>query len=148
MARGFAIVYATERTSYQNPPDCIAGVPSRHEKALGKPQGLIVVSSSEPSSSVIHAAHTAHAATGHGRSFPLRMLGDRRLGGDDQARDRRGVLEGRADELGRIDNAELDKVAVLAGLRIVARSGEKKDIAARISQIKAQIEETASRSGP
>ena len=71
------------------------------------------------------------------------MLGDRRLGGDDQTRDRRGVLEGRTDDLGRIDNAELDQVAVLAGLRIVARSGEKKDIAARISQIKAQIEETA-----
>ena len=56
-----------------------------------------------------------------------------------------------ADDLRRIDNAELDKVAVLAGLRIVARSGEKKDIAARISQIKAQIEETAQidyRAGP
>ena len=46
------------------------------------------------------------------------------------------------------DDAELDQVAIRAGLRIVARSGEKKDIEARISQIKAQIEETASRSGP
>ena len=48
------------------------------------------------------------------------MFGDRRLGGDDQSRDRRGVLEGRADDLGRIDNAELDQVAILAGLRIIA----------------------------
>ena len=48
------------------------------------------------------------------------MFGDRRLGGDDQTRDRRGVLEGRPDDLGRIDNSKLDQVAILAGLRIVA----------------------------
>jgi hypothetical protein len=41
---------------------------------------------------VIHAAHAA--ALGERRSFLLRMFGDRRLGGDDQTRDRRGVLEG------------------------------------------------------
>ena len=44
---GFAIVYATKRTSYQNPPGCIAGVPSRQEKGPRTPQGLVVVSSSE-----------------------------------------------------------------------------------------------------
>jgi hypothetical protein len=48
------------------------------------------------------------------------MFGDRRLGGDDQTRDRRGVLEGRADDLGRIDNAEFDQVAKFTGLGIVA----------------------------
>ena len=48
------------------------------------------------------------------------MFGDRRLGGDDQTRDRRGVLEGRAHDLGRIDNAERDEIAVFAGLRVVA----------------------------
>jgi hypothetical protein len=48
------------------------------------------------------ASHTAHATARHGRSFLLRMSGDRRLDGDDQTRDRRGVLEGRADNLGRI----------------------------------------------
>src|SRR5664279_3857468 len=48
------------------------------------------------------------------------MFGDRRLGCDEQTRDRRGVLEGRADDLGRIDNAELDQVTILPGLRIVA----------------------------
>jgi hypothetical protein len=88
------------------------------KKALGRPQGLVVVSSSEPPSfSVIHAAH---AASRHGRRFLLRMFGDRRLGGDNQTRDRRGVLKGRTDHLGRIDNAELDQVAILSGLCIIA----------------------------
>src|SRR5450631_3931833 len=48
------------------------------------------------------------------------MFGNRRLGGDDQTRDRRGVLEGRADDLGWIDDAELNQIAILPGLRIVA----------------------------
>ena len=88
------------------------------KKAPGKPQGLVVVSSCEPpSSSVIHAAH---AAARHGRRFLLRMFGDRRLGGDDQTRDRRGVLKGCTDDLGRIDDSELEQVAKLAGLRIIA----------------------------
>ena len=78
------------------------------KKALGKTQGLAVVSSSKPNSSVIHAAHAAHAAPRHGRSLLLRMFGDRRLGGDDRTRDRRGVLEGRADDLGRIDVLPLE----------------------------------------
>jgi multimeric flavodoxin WrbA len=44
---GIAIVYATKRTSCQNPPDCIAGVPTRHGKGPRKAQGLAVVSSSD-----------------------------------------------------------------------------------------------------
>ena len=34
--------------------------------------------------------------------------------------DRRGVLQGGADDLGRIDDAKLDKIAIFAGLGIVA----------------------------
>src|SRR5262245_34012690 len=41
------------------------------------------------------------------RSFLLRELGDRRLGGDDQTRDRCGVLERGPHDFGRIDDAEL-----------------------------------------
>src|SRR5262249_47525440 len=80
--------------------------------------GLVVVSSSEPRSLVIHAAHAA--ARRESRCFLLRMLGDRRLGGDHHTRGRRGVLEGRADDLGRIDNAERNEVAKFADLRIIA----------------------------
>src|SRR5205809_1141638 len=91
------------------------------EEALGKPRASPLVSSSGHSnSSVLPAAHAAVATARHGRSFLLRMFGDRRLGGDDHTRDGCGVLEGRADDLGRIDNAELDQIAIFAGLRIVA----------------------------
>jgi hypothetical protein len=68
--------------------------------------------------SVIHAA-----VLGERRSFLLRMFGDRRLGGDDQTRDRRGGREGRAHDLGRIDNAERDEIAVFAGWYPAAKSG-------------------------
>src|SRR5262245_46153376 len=80
--------------------------------------GLLVVSSSESRSSVIHPAHSA--ARRESRCFLLRMFGDRRLGSDHHTRSRRGVLEGRADDLGRIDNAERNEVAIFAGLRVVA----------------------------
>jgi hypothetical protein len=39
---------------------------------------------------------------------------------DDQTRDRSGVLEGRADDLGRIDNAERNETTKFAGMRVVA----------------------------
>src|SRR5690606_7935192 len=48
-----------------------------------------------PTGSEIHAAHAAAMAMAVvGRGFLLRQLGDHRLGGDDQARDRRRVLQG------------------------------------------------------
>src|SRR5580704_18016906 len=105
------------RNQKNTPPVPLAAwVTSGHEKGPRETPGRRRCFSSEPSSSVIHAAHAAHAAAlGERRSFLLRMFGDRRLGGDDQTRDRRGVLEGRAQHLGRIDNAERDEIAVFAG---------------------------------
>ena len=47
------------------------------------------------------------------------MLGDGRLGGDDQAGDRRRVLKRGAHDLGRVDDAELHEIAELARLRVV-----------------------------
>src|ERR1019366_6648136 len=92
----------------------------RHEKGpRGNPRASLLLLRANRSSSVIHA-HAAHAAARHSRSFLLWMFGDRRLGGDDQTRDRRGVLEGRADDLCRIDNAERDEIPIFAGLRIIA----------------------------
>ena len=68
----------------------------------------------------VHAAHAA-AATGHRhRAVLLRMLGDHRLGGDEEAGDRSRVLEGRAHDLGRVDDAGRDQVLVLFGLRVEA----------------------------
>ena len=47
----------------------------------------------------------------------LRQLGDHRVGRQHQARDRRRVLQREARHLGRIDDAHLHQVAVLARLR-------------------------------
>jgi len=64
--------------------------------------------------------HPAHAATRHCRSgLLLRHFGDHGFRGDQQARDRRRILQGRADDLGRVDDALGHQVAVLAGLSVV-----------------------------
>ena len=47
------------------------------------------------------------------RRLLLRLLGHHRLGGEQQARDRRGVLQRRAHDLGRVDDAGLQQVLVL-----------------------------------
>ena len=43
------------------------------------------------------------------------LVGDDGLGGEEQRRDRRRVLQRRAGDLGGIDDAGLDQVLVLAG---------------------------------
>src|SRR3954449_7689657 len=64
--------------------------------------------------SEVHAAHAAVAA-GHGRSGLLRLVGDDGLGGEEERRDGGGVLQRRAGDLGRVDDAGLDQVDVLTG---------------------------------
>src|SRR5688572_29746061 len=65
--------------------------------------------------------HAAHAAAGHRRSrLVLRQLAHRRFGGDEQAGDRRRVLERGTDDLGRIDHAGLGQVLVDLGLGVEA----------------------------
>src|SRR5258708_2770875 len=66
--------------------------------------------------------HVAHAAARHRRGgcLLLRLVGDHRLGGDEKARYRRGVLQGQAHNLGRVDDARLDHVDILALLGVVA----------------------------
>src|SRR5438552_14756693 len=72
-------------------------------------------------SSVIHAAHAAHAAGWHtGRALGLRPVADHRLGGDQQPRDRGGVLQRYPHDLGRIDDPGDDQVLVLARLCVEA----------------------------
>ena len=60
------------------------------------------------------------AAGGRHRAGLLGLLGDHRLGGDQQAGDRGGVLQRGAHDLGRVDDAGLHQVLVLAGLRVEA----------------------------
>src|SRR3954469_5672206 len=67
----------------------------------------------------VHAAHAAVAA-GHGRSVLLRLVGDDGLGGEEERRDGRGVLQRRAGDLGRVDDAGRDEVDVLAGRGVEA----------------------------
>src|ERR1051325_8583471 len=74
----------------------------------------------------VHAAHTAHTATGWHRrhvGFRLRLLRHHRLGGNEQAGDRSRVLQRMAHDLGRVDDAGLDEVGELALLGIVAVIG-------------------------
>jgi hypothetical protein len=61
-----------------------------------------------------------HPARRERRSFFLRELGDRRLGGDDHPCDRGGVLERGAHDLGRVDDPERNEVAIFVGLSIKA----------------------------
>ena len=51
--------------------------------------------------------------------FLLRELGDDGFGGEQQAGDRRGVLQRAAGHLGRIDDAGFDQVFVFAGGDVV-----------------------------
>src|SRR5690606_29391437 len=66
--------------------------------------------------SEVHAAATRHG----GRSFLLRLLGDHGLGGHQQAGNRSGVLKRGAHDLGRVDDALLEHVAIFTALGIPA----------------------------
>src|SRR6185437_3517871 len=59
-----------------------------------------------------HAAHVGNSAA---TAVRVRDLGDDGLGGEDVLGDRSGVLQGRARDHGRVDDALLDQVDDLAG---------------------------------
>src|SRR6267154_601393 len=70
--------------------------------------------------------HAAHAACAGGSAAGCRCLGifldvgDEGFGSEHEARDGRCVLQRKAGDLGRVDDAHLDHVAVLAGLGVEA----------------------------
>src|SRR5438094_1933748 len=68
------------------------------------------------------SVHPAHAtAAGHrGHLLFLLLLHHHALGGEEQSRDGRGVLQRRAGDLGRVDHAGQDQILELAGLGVVA----------------------------
>src|SRR5579863_228305 len=67
----------------------------------------------------VHAAHAA-AAAHRGRRLVLRQFGDHRLGGDQETRDGSRVLQGRAHDLRRIDDAGVDHVDIGLSLGVKA----------------------------
>src|SRR5215208_1286086 len=75
-------------------------------------------------SSEIHSAHATHSAAAswhrRHRRLLLRRLGDHGLGGYQQAGDRSRVLQGRAHDLGRVDDALLNQVYIVFILRVEA----------------------------
>src|SRR3954468_23566731 len=72
--------------------------------------------------SEVHAAHAAVAGAGHGRGVLLRLVGHDGLGGEEQARDGRRVLQRRPGDLRRVGDASLQHVLVLAGGRVEAEA--------------------------
>src|SRR5438094_1098135 len=72
--------------------------------------------------SPLRSVHPAHAAAaGHrGHLLLLLLLRHHALGGEEQSRDGRGVLQRRAGDLGRVDDARGGQILVLVGLGVVA----------------------------
>src|SRR5438552_11408485 len=68
------------------------------------------------------SVHPAHAtAAGHrGHLLLLLLLHHHALGGEEQSRDGRGVLQRGAGDLGGVDDAGRDQILVLVGLGVVA----------------------------
>ena len=70
---------------------------------------------------LVHAFHAAAVAAWHCRCFLLfRQLGDQGFGGQHQGRNRSGILQRGAHDLGRIEHARLDQIFVLTGQSVVA----------------------------
>ena len=72
--------------------------------------------------SIVHSAHSTHAAARHRWALLLRQLGNHRLGGDEQTCNGRGTLQCCAHHLGRIDDAFRYQVDVLARLRVETKA--------------------------
>src|SRR6266508_2267355 len=71
---------------------------------------------SSPTCRSLHAeAATAVVVAAGGRLLLLRLVDHQGLGGEQQGRDRGGVLHRRPGHLGRVDDAGLEQVGVLAG---------------------------------
>ena len=91
------------------------------EKARTKSRAFVV---SIGADLVVHTAHTAHTTARHSRSpaVLLRPFGDHGFRGDQKPGDRRCVLQGRPNNLGRVDDALGDEVHVFAVLGVEAEA--------------------------
>src|SRR5207248_5019535 len=100
------LTIADTAASRPNYPQCFRN----GERAPGVPGAL----SRRTAGSEVHVAHAAATAR-HRRRLLLRLVGDDRLGGEEQRGDRRGVLQRRPGDLGGVDDAFLEHVDVFAG---------------------------------
>src|SRR5258705_5053463 len=71
----------------------------------------------------ISVTSAVHATVRHCRRALLRLLGDHRLSGDEEAGDRGCALQRQTYDLGRIDDASLYHVDIGAALRVEAVIG-------------------------
>ena len=63
-----------------------------------------------------HAAHAAHTRLGHGSSFFFFLdIGDKTLGGQEQACHRRGILQSRTGDFGRIEDTGFEHINIFTG---------------------------------
>ena len=69
---------------------------------------------------LIHVIHAAVAVAAAALLVLLRGFGDQGVAGEQQRCDARGVLQGGAGDLGRVDDAGFDQVFVLVGRGVVA----------------------------
>src|SRR5271156_1233499 len=71
---------------------------------------------------VVHAAHATHATARHSRrsTVLLRPFGDHSFSGDEKPGDRCRILQGRPNNLGRINDALADEVHVFTVLGVEA----------------------------
>src|ERR1700757_3872200 len=93
---------------------------SQCRKARQRYRALLVLLSAQWMGLEVHATHAAARRHGGASRGLLRQLGDHGLGGDQKRRNRSCVLDSHTHDLGRVDDALGDHVAVLAGLRVEA----------------------------
>src|SRR5690606_35803997 len=99
------------------------GTRRRYSRTRGCPAGQpLVENRGWRSGSEVHAAH-ATGRVGSAGLLLLRLVGDHGLGGQEQAGDGSGVLQRRAGDLGRVDDAGLQQVLVLAGRGVQTGTG-------------------------
>src|SRR5947209_12171261 len=102
--------------------------PGMTKKSAGSPPPIVSVAAAscrgDPPKGRVYRSVVAHAPRRHRRHrrFLLRLLGDHGLGRDQEAGDGGGVLKRGAHDLGRVDDAELEEIAVLVLLRVVAEA--------------------------
>src|SRR5262249_10526691 len=70
----------------------------------------------------VHVAHTTTMRHCWRRGFWLRLLGHHCLGGDEEAGNGGGILQRRTHDLGRVNDALFDQVAIFAGLGVEAET--------------------------
>src|SRR5947209_1924974 len=101
-------------------------LPAERERPPGSlPRAVFVSSSLGRRLHHVVAAHAAAATGAAGILLGLRLVGDQRLGRQDQRPDRRGVLQRRARHLERLHDTGLDHVDQLAGHRVETLAGRR-----------------------